>query len=411
MERLTIDLSELAHGGSAVGRGKRKRTVFVPGGIPGEKVRVEIHSEKNKYAYANLISVLKPSPDRVEPKCDYFMVCGGCHWQHMTYEAQLAAKQTITIDQMARIGNLKNAHVVPTLANVEPWAYRVEMNLSPTKNGRLGFWSPKQKEVIPIDACPITRPELLELLSDVDLQLDGLRKLTLRLGDDEAMLAAIEVDGVEAPELEMDFPVSVTIVLPDKTSASLVGDNFVVQAVKGRDFRISPGCYFAPNPAGMDLVVETVLRYAHLSGQETVLDLYSGVGILTSFLADKAQNVIAVEINPDGVADTAVNLATRENVSVYEGAVEDVLPQLNIEPDVIVLNPSNQGITREATELILEKRPSKIIYVSSDVATFARDGRKFSFSGYDLKEIQPIDMRPQTFHIDLVAVWELNQES
>ncbi len=410
MEKLTVDLTEMAHGGSAVGRAKRKRTVFVPGGIPGEKVRVEIHSEKNKYAYANLVDVLQASPDRVEPKCVYFGVCGGCHYQHMTYTVQLTAKQEVTRDQMLRIGNMKDAPVAATLPNPEPWAYRVEMNLSPAGNGRLGFWSPKEKQVIPIESCPITRPELVELLGDIELELDGLRKMSLRLGDDEAMLAAIEVDGVEPPELEADFPVSVAIVLPDKTSASLVGDNFTVQVVRGRDFRISPGCYFAPSPAAMDLVVETVLRYAALSGQETVLDLYSGVGVLTAFLAAQAQEVIAVEVNPDAVADTAVNLVDSENVSVYEGAVEEVLPQLDISPDLIVVNPTNQGITREATKLILEKRPSKIIYVSSDVATFARDGRKITFAGYELKEIQPIDMRPQTFHIDLVAVWELSDE-
>jgi 23S rRNA (uracil1939-C5)-methyltransferase len=161
----------------------------------------------------------------------------------------------------------------------------------------------------------------------------------------------------------------------------------------------------------MALVVETVLRHAALSGQEMVLDLYSGIGVLTAFLAEKAQAVIAVEVNSDAVADTAVNLAESENVSIYEGAVEEVLPQLDIQPDVIVLNPTNQGITREATTMILEKRPSKIIYVSSDVATFARDGRKITFAGYELKEIQPIDMRPQTFHIDLVAVWELKVEN
>lgn len=410
MEKLTLDLTEIAHGGSAVGRAKRKRTVFVPGGIVGEKVRVEIHSEKNNYAYANLVEVLQPSPERVEPKCPYFGVCGGCHFQHMSYAAQLVTKQEVTRDQLLRIGNIKDAPVAPTLPNPEPWAYQVEMMLSPAGNGRLGFWSPKEKQVIPIEVCPITRPELVELLNDIDLELDGLRKLTLRLGDDEAMLAAIEVDDVEPPELETDFPVSVAIVLPDKTSAALVGDNFIVQRVQGRDFRISPGCYFAPNAAGMDLVVQTVLRYAALSGQETVFDLYSGVGVLTAFLAEQAQEVVGIEVNPDAVADTAVNLADSENVSVYEGAVEDVLPQLDIQPAVLVLNPTNQGISREATKLILEKRPSKIIYVSSDVATFARDGRKITHAGYELKEIQPIDMRPQTFHIDLVAVWELSGE-
>lgn len=406
MEKLTLDVTEFANGGWALGRASRKRTVFVPYAIPGEKVRVEITAEKKKYVYTRLLRILKPSPDRVEPRCPYFGVCGGCHFQHMRYERQLQAKQEVTKDQFARIGNVKDAPVKPTLANPTPWAYRWEIALSPTREGGLGFWSPGEKRVIPIESCAIARPELLELLQDVTLDLPGLRKLTLRVGDDEALLAAVEVDGVEPPSLEADFPISVSIVLPDNTAASLVGDNFTVQAVKGRDFRISPGCHFAPSPAGMELVVETVLRYAALTGQETAVDLYSGVGTLTAFLAAQAAQVIAVEQNPDAVADTAVNLADLDNVSLYEGMVEEILPTFDIKPDVLVTNPPKTGLSREAATQILALRPSRIIYVSSDVATMARDGRKLNHAGYNLVELQPIDMRPQTYHVDLVGLWK-----
>ncbi|HID51094.1 MAG TPA: class I SAM-dependent RNA methyltransferase [Anaerolineae bacterium] len=406
MEKLTLDLTRFANGGWAVGRASRKRTVFVPYAIPDEKVRVGIVAEKKKYLYTRLLQVLKASPDRVEPRCPYFGVCGGCHFQHMRYERQLQAKREVTLDQFERIGNVKNAPVEPTLANPEPWAYRWEIALSPTKEGGLGFWSPVEKQVIPIESCAIARPELLELLQDVDLDLPGLRKLTLRVGDDEALLAAVEVDGVEPPSLEADFPISVAIVLPDRTAASLVGDNFTVQAVKGRDFRVSPGCVFAPSPVGMGLVVDTVLRGAALTGQETVIDAYSGVGALTAFLAEQAAQVIAIEQNPDAVADTAVNLADCNNVSLYEGTVEEILPVLDITCDILVANPPKTGLSREATQQILALRPSRIIYVSSDVATMARDGRKLNRAGYKLVEIQPIDLRPQTYHIDLVGLWE-----
>jgi len=211
---------------------------------------------------------------------------------------------------------------------------------------------------------------------------------------------------VEPPSLEADFPISVAIVLPDRTAASLVGDNFTVQAVKGRDFRVSPGCVFAPSPVGMGLVVDTVLRGAALTGQETVIDAYSGVGALTAFLAEQAAQVIAIEQNPDAVADTAVNLADCNNVSLYEGTVEEILPVLDITCDILVANPPKTGLSREATQQILALRPSRIIYVSSDVATMARDGRKLNRAGYKLVEIQPIDLRPQTYHIDLVGLWE-----
>ncbi len=404
METITLDLTEFANGGYAVGRAGRGRTVFVPFAIPGEKVKATIHTEKNKVAYARLQQVLKASPERVEPRCPHFGVCGGCHFQHMTYAAQLRGKQAVVADQMLRIGNVKDAPVSPTLPHPQPWAYNLEMNLSPVAGGGLGFWSPVEKRIIPIESCPISHPALVDLLHDVDLELPGLRKLTLRVGDDEALLAAVEVDGVEPPELEADFPLSVVIVLPDDTAVNLIGDNFTMQTIKGRDFRISAGCYLPPGMGGMELLLETVLRFARLTGTERVLELYSGVGMLTAFLAEGAADVVAIEMNPDAVADTAVNVDA-DNVSLYESAVEEVLPELDIKPDVLVLHPPKEGLSRAAARLVAALRPSRIVYAGLDVATFARDGRAFIRDGYNLVEIQPIDTRPQTFHMDVVGLW------
>lgn len=405
METITLDVTEMAHGGSAIGRANRGRTVFVPLTIPGEKVRAQIVSEKNKYAQAQLVQVLQPSPERVAPRCQHFGVCGGCHFQHMAYAAQLAAKESVVRDQLARLGGFKSAHVRPVLPNPEPYGYRVEMVLSPAGNGRLGYWSPVQREVMAIEECPIARPELVALLHDVELDLPGLRKLSLRIGDDEALLAAIEVDDVEPPELEADFPVSVAIVLPDKTAASLVGDFYSVQRVNGRDFRVSPGVDMATSPAAMQMVVETVLRQAALTGQETVIELFSGAGTLTAFLAEQAREVIAVERNSDAVEDLAVNLDDLENVALYEEDVEVVLPTLPTGVDVMVVHPWANGLSRQALSAISRAAPHRLVYVSSDVATLARDGRSLQQSGYQLVEVQPVDMQPQTFHIETVSLW------
>lgn len=405
METVTLDLTEMAHGGSAIGRAKRGRTVFVPFAIPGEKIRADIQSQKNNHAQAKLVKVLKPSPDRVEPRCQHFGVCGGCHFQHITYSAQLKIKENVVRDQLARLGGFKQVNVQSVLPSPQPWAYESEIVLSPVGNGRLGYWSPVKKELFPIDECPIAQPELLALLQDVELDLPGLRKLTLRVGDDEALLAAIEVDGVEPPELEADFPISVAIVLPDKTAASLVGDNYSVQRVNGRDFRVSPGVEMAVNSAGMGLLVDTVLHLAKQTGQEAVVELYSGAGTLTAFLADKAKELIAVEQNPDAVADLAVNLENADNVSVYEGAVETVLPLLPASVDIMVVHPWASGLSRKALQAVVQASPGRLIYVSSDVATLARDGRFLRENRYQLSNIQPVDLRPQTFHIDTVSLW------
>ncbi|MBK7894628.1 MAG: TRAM domain-containing protein [Candidatus Promineifilaceae bacterium] len=406
MEKVTLDITEMAHGGSGIGRANRGRTVFVPLTLPGEKVRAQIVSEKNKYAQAVLVEVLHPSPERVMPRCQHFAVCGGCHFQHMAYGAQLAAKAAVVRDQLARLGGFKLANVQPVLPNPEPWGYGAEMVLSPVGNGRLGYWSPVQKEVIAVEECPITRPELVALLQDVELDLPGLRKLSLRVGDDEALLAAIEVDEVEPPELEADFPISVAIVLPDKTAASLVGDFYSVQRVNGRDFRVSPGVEMAASPAGMGLVVETVLRYAALTGDENVIELYSGAGTLAAFLAAHAAELVAVERNPDAVADLAVNLDDLDNVSVFEGEVEEVLPLMPEGVELMVAHPWATGLSKKAVTAVAQAKPARFIYVSSDVATLARDGRSLAKAGYKLVEVQPIDMQPQTFHIETVSLWE-----
>ena len=406
MEKITLDITEMAHGGSGIGRASRGRTIFVPLTMPGERVRAQIVSQKNKYAQAELVQVLQASPERVAPRCQHFAVCGGCHFQHMSYPAQLAAKEAVVGDQLARLGGFKKAPVQPVLPNPGAWGYRVEMVLSPVGNGRLGYWSPVKKEVIAIEECPIAQPALLALLQDVELDLPGLRKLSLRVGDDEALLAAIEVDGVEPPELEADFPISVAIVLPDKTAASLVGDFYTVQQVNGRDFRISPGVEMPASPAAMNLVVESVLRYAALTGVENVVDLYSGAGIITAFLAEQAANLVAVERNPDAVADLAVNLHDLDNVAVYEGEVERVLPLLSETISVMVANPAASGLSRKAVAAIIQAKPARLVYVSSDVATLARDGRSLANAGYQLVEVQPIDMQPQTFHIETVSLWE-----
>ena len=410
MTELTLTLTIMAHGGAAMGRDEDGRPIFVPYAIPGETVRAELTIEKRHFARADLLEVLESSPDRVDPRCPHFGTCGGCHFQHMRYEAQLQHKQIVIGDQLQRIGGFGEINVRPVLANPSPWQYRADVSLSPVPDGGLGFWSPQEQQVIPIETCPIIHPRLQELWQDFDLELPGLRKLTLRMGDDEALLAALEVDDVEPPELAADFPVSVALVLPDKTAVSLIGDNYIMQRVKERDFRVSPGCFFQPSPAAAELLVDAVMAYANLTGSETVLDVYSGVGMLTAFLAEKAAQVIAIELNPDAAEDTAVNLQDFDNVNLYEGLAEEILPWLDAAPDVVVVNPDG-GLETAVIQTIAAMNPSRLIYISNDLPALARDGKKLVQSGYELVEVQPIDMTPHAFQIDAVSLWQRKAES
>ncbi len=406
MDDLTLKMVDFAYGGAVIGRDKRGRPIFVQGTIPDETVHAEIFQDKGRYARANLLEVVHPSKERVQPQCPHFGLCSGCHYQHMSYQTQLRAKQEVAIDQLQRIGKLKKPKVHPTLPNPTPWSYATEVSLSPTKDGRLGFWSAKSQQVIPIDTCSILEPGLLELLGDIDMELEGLRKLTLRIDSDGNMLAALEVDGVEPPQLEVDFPVSVAIVLPDKTAASLIGDPYLVQEVKEQRFRVSSGCFFQPSVRGAEMLIDVVLSSAGLQGNERVVEAYSGVGMLTTFLAAKAREVEAIEANDDAAADLVANLDHLDNVKLYHGLVEETLPLLEASPDLLVVDPGWGGLASPVIGNIKKMGPRRLIYVSSELASLARDAKMLGRSGYRLVEVQPLDMRPQTYHVDTVSVWK-----
>jgi 23S rRNA (uracil1939-C5)-methyltransferase len=405
MVDLMLELTDMAHGGYALGRDEGGRPIFVPYAIPGETVRVSLTNDKRNYAHARLVAVERPSPDRVTPPCVHFGRCGGCHLQHIAYERQLTLKRAVVVDQLQRIGGFKSVNVQPVLPNPAPYGHSLDLALSPTGMGGLGLWSPAAGEVIPINECPITAPPLVALLQDFDMDLPELRKLTLRLGADGELLAVFEVEDVEPPELEVDFPVSVAIVLPDETAASLIGDHYIVRSVKGRHFRVSPGCFFQPNEAGAALVVDTVLRYADLHQTELVLEGYSGVGLLTAFLAEGAAELIAIEQNPDAVADTAVNLDESDNVRLYQGDIDEILPALDLPADVAVLHPPSSGLSRAVINALKAKPPTRLVYLNAELTMLARDGKQLAQAGYRLVEVQPIDMAPQTYQIETVSLW------
>jgi 23S rRNA (uracil1939-C5)-methyltransferase len=405
MTIITLKLTDMANGGAALGRDQQDRVIFVPHTIMGETAEVELVDEKKRFANGKLIQVLEAAPSRIEPRCPHFGPCGGCHYQHIEYAAQLQFKERIVRDQLNRIGRLPNAPVQPVLPNPTPWQYALDVTFSPTEEGEPGFWSPELGRVMDIETCHIIRPSLLALFEDMDLALPGMRRVTLRTNGEDALLVALETEGEEAPAMETDLPVSVALVLADGTAVNLVGENYLVQTVKGRDFRVSAGSFFYNNIAGAEMVVDTVLNYAALSGQETVLELFGGVGVLTSFLTEGAKDIVTVEVNADSAEDMAVNLEEAENITLYQGFVEDILPHLSLIPDVMVVEPPPSGLPVEVMDEIGRLSPKRLIYSSSDLATLARDGRRLTESGYELVDLQPIDMFPQTYHLHTVSIW------
>lgn len=411
METIELTFGSMAHGGSAIGRDETGRVVFVPLAIPGERAEVEILEQRKRFATGRLVTLLEASESRDTPRCPHFGSCGGCQFQHIDYAAQLQIKESIVRDQFKRIGKMEEALVRPVLGNPETWAYATEVHFGLSPEGALGFWSTELEQVMPIETCHIIRPQLLHLLEDVDLALPELNVLTLGVGDDGAMMATIDLAGGEPPALEADFPISAALMMSDGRAVNLVGDTHLVQAVKGRDFRVTAGCFFQPSPPATEFLVDTVLQYAQLSGAETVLELFSGVGTLTAFLAPEAAELTGVEMNPDAIADAAVNLDEFDNVTLFEGPAEEILPLLALDPDVVIVDPPPSGLPIPVLDEIVDLGPDRIVYVSSEVATLARDGRRLTAAGYTLVEVQPIDMHPQTSRILTVSAWKRSTQT
>lgn len=403
-KQLNVQLTSMAHGGEAVGHYEGK-AIFVPYGIPGESVRVEIVQDKGRFAHARLLEVLSASPHRVQPPCPYFGVCGGCHWQHVAYAAQLEYKRSIIQTQLQRIAGLPNAMAHPTLGMADPWHYRNHVQFSVSEDGQLGFMAANSHKVIPIEHCLLLHPLLEELLDAMDIELPGLQRLSLRAGihtGDQMIIFEMESD--QPPELEVDLPVSCVLLLSDGTPVTLLGSSCIREQVAGRMYRISAPSFFQVNTHQAEALVSQVCTYLSAGPEHTVLDAYCGVGVFALSLAATAKRVLGIESNAAAIADAQANAAGMDNVSFLCGRVEEVAPTLAISTPLLVVDPPRTGLDRQALSALVQLAPTRIVYVSCDPATLARDVKSLLASGYHLREVQPIDMFPQTYHIECVAV-------
>lgn len=408
-----IELTGMAHGGSALGS-HEGRMVFIPYTIPGERVEARITGEKGRAAFAEGIRLVEASADRVYPVCPHFGPgrCGRCQWQHIAYEAQVLLKQDVLADQLARVGKFDDETIeralLPTIPSPVQWGYNYHMTLETAPDGQPGFLSADGRSLFMIEECHILHPALLELYHSLDLDFTGLRRLKLQLGTDGAPMLILSVDDEEnAPELHADLAASVNLLLPDNEPVNLIGASHSRYTLGGRTFRVTAGADFRANVAQAERLALLVRDALDLTGTESVLDLYAGVGTFSAFIAPQAALVTLVESYPPAATDADENLADFEHAGVIEGAVEDVLPELDEGYDAVILDPPGGGLSVEAMDLLAARAIKKLVYVSSDPATLARDGARFVRHGYRLRSVQGIDLAPQTYYIDAVAVFEL----
>lgn len=427
-----LHLTAIAHGGEALGRHEGK-VVFVPYAIPGETVRVEVVQEKARWARARLLEVLDPSPDRVEPPCPYFGPgrCGGCQWQHVAYARQLTLKQEIVRDQLTRLGHLPDPPVRPTRAVGEPWGYRNHAQFAVDPQGHIGFRVGGSHEIIPVDRCLLLHPLLDELHEALDLELPELARLSLRAGIAmEEQMLILETKKDAAPGLEVDVAMSAVLLRRRDPPLILAGRAYIEEEVAGHRYRVSAESFFQVNTAGAEALMETVAAGLEPGPDDRLLDAYCGVGLFGLALAERVAEVTGIEAAPIACVDFLWNVEAKglQNVALIEGPVEEVLaawvtaaevpPEQSVDDDqeaapasfgkgidLAVVDPPRRGMGAEAVAALARLGPRRVAYVSCDPAILARDAQSFVQAGYRLAEVQPVDMFPQTYHVESVGLY------
>ena len=381
-DKISLTIDTIAFGGDGIGRAENV-VVFVPFTARGDVAEVEIREAKKRYLRGRLRNLITPSPDRVDPPCPYYRRCGGCHYQHIEYGSQLEMKGRQVAEVFERIGKFAAPPVEPVLASPAPYGYRGkgEFHVERSRDGAysVGFMDVGGSRLVDIERCAIMEESINE-------QLAYLR---------QPMHAAPRVD---------------RYVIWSHTGRS--EEKHVVRIVKGMEILVPFEGFFQANTALTDGLVDTVVSLAGAGPDETVLDLYCGSGLFPLFLAPSRAKLIGVEIDGEAVDSARLNMQRHgiENAVFHQGDVRDVLEREfgegKMPVDAVVLDPPRTGCEKEVVDLVIGLRPSRIVYVSCDPATLARDARMLVDGGYTLVTVRPVDMFPQTKHIEAVALFK-----
>ncbi len=396
-----IDVHDMAHGGEGVGRHDGK-AVFVAGAIPGERVRVTLVTEKRNWARADLEEVLTPVSARAVPPCPHFDDCGGCQWQHMANAEQLKWKSAIVAGQLRHLGGVVRPEIAPIVNSSEPFGYRNRMTFH-VGNGHPGLYRHRSKQLVPIFACLLLVPGLRELYGRLG-DLSGVDEITLRMGVTTGERAVL-IRG-RVPEQAAEWKASV-VRLAGRRFEPVIGPPSIHEAVGGVRFRITGPAFFQVNTAGAETLAEIVGDALQPTGSDTLLDAYAGVGLFSATVGRSAGRVIAVESSGVALGDLRHNLgeAGIANHEVVRGRFEEVAPATSW--SIAVCDPPRTGLGELGVAALVGGAPRRIAYVSCDPASLARDTRMLDGAGYRLKKVTPVDLFPQTFHVEAVAEFEL----
>ena len=455
---VTLHIEDIGTGGEGIGKAEGF-TFFVKDAIVGDVIEAKVMKLKKNYGYARLMKVLTPSKDRVEPKCPVARQCGGCQIQEMRYEAQLAFKQKMVQNNLERIGGLTGFEMCPVIGMETPYAYRnkAQFPVGEDKDGNIviGFYAGRTHHIVEQTDCCIGAPENGEVLRKVKAYMQKnqirpyneehhsgiVRHILIRTGyhTKEIMVCLIvnaakasclknaeqlteslrEMDGMTS--VMVNFNTEKTNVILGKKSEVLWGQPYIEDFIGDVKYQISPQSFFQVNPMQTEKLYAKALEYAGLTGNETVWDLYCGIGTISLFLAKNACKVYGVEIVPQAIEDARNNAKRNgiDNAEFFVGKAEEVVPAFyekalkqaqdseagkSIRPDVVVVDPPRKGCEEVLLETIVKMQPQRIVYVSCDSATLARDLKFLSANGYAVKKVQPVDQFGHSVHIETVVL-------
>ena len=424
--------------------------LFIKDAIPGDVVRVKVIKAKKNYGYGRLVEIVKPSKDRVQPVCPVARQCGGCQIQHLAYDAQLAYKENKIKNCLVRLGKFPKEQIdeimEPLMGMEEPYHYRnkAQFPVGRNKEGELvtGFYASRTHSIIPATHCAIQDKRNEEILNavlefmkefgiepyDEGTHTGLVRHILTRVGyhTGEIMVCLVlngknlphqdvfverlaKIDGMKSISINVNR--EKTNVILGKQVKTLWGADYIVDSIGTIQYQISPLSFYQVNPVQTQKLYQTALDYAGLTGNEIVWDLYCGIGTISLFLAKQAKMVYGVEIVPEAIADANRNKEFNQikNVEFFVGASETVLPEKyresggKMSADVIVVDPPRKGCEVSLLQTILDMGPQRVVYVSCDPATLARDLRFLCDGGYELKKVRGCDMFGHSGHVETVV--------
>ncbi|PAD15247.1 23S rRNA (uracil(1939)-C(5))-methyltransferase RlmD [Shouchella clausii] len=446
-ETLTVTIEDLTHEGAGVAK-VNGYALFIPQALPGETVDIKVVKTKAGYGYGRLLQVQTKSEHRVEPPCPIFYKCGGCQIQHMDYSAQLAYKQKQVKDVMGRVAKLPDVPVRPVIGMDDPWRYRNKSQVPvAVQTGDLvaGFYAKRSHSIVDMDQCIIQHKENDIVVQTVkqlakELRIPAyqeqshqgvLRHIVARYGKTtgqvmvvlvtkekklphkEAFISGIRKHVPGVVSIVQNINNKRTNVIFGQQTDVLWGEHYLYDEINSIRFAISARSFYQVNPEQTNRLYSKALEYADLTGNETVIDAYCGIGTISLFLAKKARHVYGVEIVPEAIKDAKRNAKLNQitNATFAVGEAEEVIPRWHdqgIDADVIVVDPPRKGCDEALLRTMIEMKPKRIVYVSCNPGTLARDLRILEDGGYKTEEVTPVDMFPQTTHVEAVASLVIN---